>query len=512
MKRSAKGRNQPPEKPEEPRRQVTDGAAKTLGAQDVARDIIERRKADEAIFQLAAIVESSDDAIISETLDGKIISWNGGAERMYGYTAEEVQGSSIALLVPPDRPDELSAILDKIKKGERVVNHETERIRRDGGRIDVSLTLCPIRNATGEIISASEMAREITGRKQAEEDLRRSNSELAAWVQELEQRTTEMTLLNEMGDLLRACLTVDEAYTAIVPVAKELFSPDSGALCVITDLRHLAEAVAVWGPNPPEERLFKPEACWALRRGRVHQVENSQNGLICKHLSVPLPAAYLCVPMMAQGEALGMLHLSVAGSGRLTVARRTLVVTVAEHLGLAISNLKLKETLLSQAIRDPLTTLFNRRFMEESLEREVRRAERNKRLLGIIMIDLDNFKTFNDTFGHDAGDTLLRELGSLLQSKVRGEDIACRYGGEEFTLILPEATIDGTRQRAEQIRGVVKRLKLRHRDHPLGRVTISVGIAMYPNHGPTGEDVLRAADEALYRAKGEGRDRVVVAD
>lgn len=511
MKRSAKGRDQPLEQPEEPNRQP-DRAAKTAGAQDVSRDVIERRRADEAVFQLAAIVESSEDAIISETLDGIIISWSGGAERMYGYTAEEVQGRSIALLVPPDRPDELSALLEKIKKGERVLNHETERLRKDGGRIDVSLTIWPIRNGAGKVISASVIAREITGRKQAEQELQRSNSELAAWVQELEQRATEMTLLNEMGDLLRACLTVDEAYTAIVPIAKQLFSPDSGALCVITGLRHLAELVAVWGPNPPEERLFKPEACWALRRGRVHQVENSQHGLICKHLSVPLPAAYLCVPMMAQGDTLGMLHLSVTGSGRLTVARRSLVVTLAEHLSLAISNLKLQETLHSQAIRDPLTGLFNRRFMEESLEREVRRAERNQRLLGIIMIDLDNFKNFNDTFGHDAGDTLLRELGSLLQSKVRGEDIACRYGGEEFTLILPESTIDGTRQRAEQIRGVVKRLKLRHRDHPLGRVTISVGIAMYPNHGPTGEDVLRAADEALYRAKAEGRDRVVVAD
>ena len=512
MKRPFKGRNQPQDKPAGPRPQVIRAVAKKPGAQDVARDVIVRRRADEAIFQLAAIVESSDDAIISATLDGIIISWNGGAERMYGYTVKEVQGRSIALLVPPDRPDELSAILDRMKKGERVVNHETERIRKDDGRIYVSLILCPIRNATGEIISISEMAREITGRKQAEEELQRSNSELAAWVQELEQRSTEMTLLNEMGDLLRACLTVEEAYTAIIPVVKELFSPDSGALCVITDLRNLAEAVAVWGPNPLKDRLFKPEACWALRRGRVHQVENSQSGLICKHLSSPLPAAYLCVPMMAQGDALGMLHLSVTGSSRLTVARRSLVVTLAEHLSLAISNLKLQETLHGQAIRDPLTNLFNRRFMEESLEREVRRAERNKRLLGIIMIDLDNFKNFNDTFGHDAGDTILRELGSLLQSKVRGEDIACRYGGEEFTLILPEATIAGTRQRAEQIRGVVKRLKLRHRDHPLGRVTVSLGIAMYPNHGPTGEDVLRAADEALYRAKAEGRDRVVVAD
>ena len=183
---------------------------------------------------------------------------------------------------------------------------------------------------------------------------------------------------------------------------------------------------------------------------------------------------------------------------------------MAEHVALALSNLKLHETLRSQSIRDPLTGLFNRRFMEESLVREVLRAARNQGPLGVIMIDLDGFKSFNDTFGHDAGDTLLREFGFLLRNNIRAEDIACRYGGEEFTLILPEATLEATLERAEQIREEIKRLKVLHRDQDLGQVTVSLGVAVFPNHGTTGEALLRAADTALYRAKIDGRDRVAV--
>src|SRR5881396_1344490 len=218
----------------------------------------------------------------------------------------------------------------------------------------------------------------------------------------------------------------------------------------------------------------------------------------------------ICVPMMAQGEALGILHLGYQEVGRLTESKQRFAVAVAEHVALALSNLKLHETLRSQSIRDPLTGLFNRRFMEESLIREVLRAARNQGPLGVIMIDLDGFKSFNDTFGHDAGDTLLRELGFLLRNNIRAEDIACRYGGEEFTLVLPEATLEATLERAEQIREEIKRLKVLHRDQDLGQVTVSLGVAVFPNHGTTGEALLRAADTALYRAKIDGRDRVAV--
>jgi diguanylate cyclase (GGDEF)-like protein len=178
---------------------------------------------------------------------------------------------------------------------------------------------------------------------------------------------------------------------------------------------------------------------------------------------------------------------------------------------MALSNLKLHETLRSQSIRDPLTGLFNRRFMEESLELELRRAVRNQRPLSVIMLDLDGFKRFNDSHGHDAGDALLRELGALLQGNIRAEDIACRYGGEEFTLIMPEGSAEIAAQRAELLRAAIKKLEVEHRGRTLGSVTASLGVAVFPEHGRTRDALLEAADAALYLSKGAGGDKVTLA-
>jgi diguanylate cyclase (GGDEF)-like protein len=169
-----------------------------------------------------------------------------------------------------------------------------------------------------------------------------------------------------------------------------------------------------------------------------------------------------------------------------------------------------REELRLQAIRDPLTGLFNRRYMEESLERELHRAARNGLPLGAIMIDLDHFKRFNDTWGHEAGDAVLREVGRVLKDCARGEDIPCRYGGEELTLILTCATLEVAWVRAQQFRQATNCLEVWHDGRPLGGVTVSAGVAAFPENGLTAAEILRAADEALYQAKARGRDHVVV--
>jgi diguanylate cyclase (GGDEF)-like protein len=189
-----------------------------------------------------------------------------------------------------------------------------------------------------------------------------------------------------------------------------------------------------------------------------------------------------------------------------------LAVTVAEQFALALANLRLRETLRGQSIRDPLTGLFNRRYMEETLDRELRRAERERRALSLILLDIDRFKSFNDTFGHEAGDTVLASLGALLRSTLRAGDVACRYGGEEFVLILPAASLADAHRRAEEIRESIRGLRVSLGGRPLEAVRCSMGVAAFPEHGEEGDALLRAADAALYRAKGEGRDQVVLAD
>jgi diguanylate cyclase (GGDEF)-like protein len=185
---------------------------------------------------------------------------------------------------------------------------------------------------------------------------------------------------------------------------------------------------------------------------------------------------------------------------------------VAEQFALALANVRLRETLRGQSIRDPLTGLFNRRYMEETLDRELSRAERGRRALSVVLLDIDRFKHFNDTFGHEAGDTVLASLGALLRSVSRASDVACRYGGEEFALILPEASLQDARRRAEEIQDAIRGLRVSHGGRPLEGVRCSMGVAAFPEHGEAGGALLRAADAALYRAKREGRDQVVLAD
>jgi GGDEF domain-containing protein len=293
----------------------------------------------------------------------------------------------------------------------------------------------------------TELAQEIKGRARAEEALGESEAKLI----QIEQRTRDMTLLSEMAQLLQASRNLEEAYTVIGQDLQRLFPHEAGAVCVLSASRNYVEAIALWGEPPPTERVFAPDDCWALRRGQMHVVNDVHSGALCKHVHhLPESIGYLCLPMMAQTEALGILHLQMAPHMLDQVERirereeestQRLAVTVAGQIGLALGNLKLSEALRTQAMRDVLTGLFNRRYMEETLERELRRAVREQGPLGIIMLDIDHFKQLNDTFGHEAGDTVLRALGHCMQELTRGYDIACRYGGEEFTLILPAAPL-----------------------------------------------------------------------
>ena len=355
--------------------------------------------------------------------------------------------------------------------------------------------------------------------ERTEAALRRSNHRLKELVEESGRLNHETSLVSDLADQLHACRTGEEAHQIINRMALRLFPEKSGALFLLNASRNILEMTVTWGENPPDQSMLDPQGCWALRRGRPYLMQDPDRDLICEHLSPPLASGYYCVPLVAQGETLGILHLRASAPTPGEVSRpafsastQSLTLTVAEHLALSLGNLKLQEALRHQAIRDPLTGLFNRRFMLETLERELYRMQRKKSSLGVIMVDLDHFKRFNDTFGHSGGDALLSALGRMLLDQVRKEDVACRYGGEEFTLILPEASLETTYERADEVRRLVHGLHLEHHGQSLGGITISLGVAVYPQHGEDPEALLRAADKALYQAKAAGRDRVVAAN
>jgi len=220
--------------------------------------------------------------------------------------------------------------------------------------------------------------------------------------------------------------------------------------------------------------------------------------------------------MIAHGETYGLLHLRLAppppGSAVEASAKSVELpwpaTSIAEQLALAVANMNLREALRAQSIRDPLTGWFNRRYMEETLEREISRAARNRRPLAVIMLDVDNFKQFNDTHGHEAGDLALQNLCETLRSHIRSEDVACRLGGDEFVLVLPDTAAELATQRAEELRKAVARMDVRYQGRLLEPMILSFGVATFPENGRTLKDLLRASDNALFRAKDEGRDPV----
>ena len=259
-----------------------------------------------------------------------------------------------------------------------------------------------------------------------------------------------MTLLSEMGDILRACLTTEEVYEVIVRVAQEIFPAQGGALFVIGPLRNIVEAVAEWGDTSKWNLPLPPMNAGLCAEEESIGWKTRSVGLLCKHLHAPLPEGYLCVPMMAQSEAVGVLHLTAAGGCPMPEAKQRLAVAMAEHVAMALSNLRLHETLRNQSIRDQLTGLFNRSFMEESLELELRRAARTQHPLSVIMLALDNFQLLNDNYGLDVGDSILRRTGMLLQANVRKGDIACRFCQSDLRSDpAPERILKSARQRAE---------------------------------------------------------------
>jgi diguanylate cyclase (GGDEF)-like protein/PAS domain S-box-containing protein len=449
-----------------------------------------------------------------------IVEANPFAAKMIGLSRDQVIGRSCRQFFHGDEEGQCPLqYTARTEKAERVL------LTAQGSRVSILKTVVPVVKDGHPYLLESFI--DLTEQRQAEEALSRANAHLQVIVQEVGQTNRDMNLLRELGELLQLCPTFEEALPILEEFVGRLFPEEGGELFLLNNSRNLLEAVSSWGKSNPRGNVFSPEECWALRRGKSHLVtalNSSSSKLTCSHLHSGEPGADLCVPLTAQGETLGLIHLhrglidddaydafAEEQPGTFNEARIKFVESAAENVSLALSNLKLREKLRQQAIRDPLTGLFNKRYLQETLEREVERAKRSEQPLGVLMLDLDHFKRFNDTYGHEAGDELLRSFGRLVKSIIRVEDIACRYGGEEFTLIMPECPLNSLLERAEEIRQAVERIQVNKGGEMLGLLTVSIGAAVFPDQGAHGEVLLQMADSALYQAKKAGRNRVVAA-
>jgi diguanylate cyclase (GGDEF)-like protein len=330
-----------------------------------------------------------------------------------------------------------------------------------------------------------------------------------------ENRLNTQLRLNEieqdLNNHLLACRSKEEAYEILHSFFQYLLPNSSGAICEINNSRDQLQPTVVMGDFDITE-ICTPKDCWALRQGQTRSGERKIFAIPCqlckKIYSDGTPQTMICAPLQAHEQTIGILHLTDTET-----ADRDFLTNLSRQIALPLAILHLQAELEHQTFRDSATGLWNRRFMDASVQRIFARAKRlsydseSQYLVGVIFCDVDHFKTYNTEFGHEAGDMVLRSVAKFLIESCREDDLPCRYGGEEFVLILPDTDLKGTQIKAERIREGVKRLPA-----PGNRtISLSLGVAIYPWHGATPEEVLKAANLAMLRAKAEGRDRTLTA-
>ena len=337
----------------------------------------------------------------------------------------------------------------------------------------------------------------------------RVNDDHARSILALEETARESELMTACRNELQLCVDVQQVYVTAAKSFSRLLPGSSGCLYMINNSRNHVEAVSYWG-SPIHDDFSQPETCCALRSGQPRWRRPGISEIHCAHFNATAPERYHCRPIVAYGNTIGLLYLEcntdelVAEVNNHMDAVRQLIQITA----LAIATLNLRAKLENQSIRDSLTGLFNRHFMQISLEREMTRAKRRKQVMAVLMLDADHFKQFNDLNGHAAGDAALKAFAEIFQSNIRSEDIACRYGGEEFTIILPDTTVKGACDRAESILSAISNLRITAGHKTFSGFSVSIGVAFYPGDGETADQLLHHADAALYDAKHSGRNQV----
>lgn len=326
----------------------------------------------------------------------------------------------------------------------------------------------------------------------------------------IRQRTHEIELMHRLANMLAACNNMVEAQQIVSDILPRILGNVNGSVSLMRASRNQLITQLDWGEAWPGSASFAPEECWSLRKGRAHQSNDDFHSLTCGHMHEMDNNQTLCIPLTAHGNTIGIMHLYFGvGDIKIDPITEQLAFSVSEHLGLALANLSLQEKLRSQALSDPLTGLFNRRFFEQKLEEHSMNSATSEQPLSLLMLDLDHFKRFNDNFGHDAGDFVLKEISALLKQSVSEDEIACRLGGEELAILLPHYSMEQATEFGQTLCDAVRSMHLEHKGLSLGQLGVSIGVATYPKPASDTESLVKMADNALYMAKDMGRSRVV---
>ncbi len=473
---------------------------------------VERCLAQDARRKLSLAVDQSPVSIIITDRQGVIEYANLYFTTLTGYSLQEVLGQKPNLLKSGHTSaDGYRNLWSSILRGETWVGEFYNR-KKNGEMYWESAHISPIAGEDGEITHFLAVKQDITERKMAELHLQDSHSRLSSSLEVLQDHAREMQVITRMTDLIQTCMVQEEACRVVEDAAGELFRGLGGSLALKSVHEGCLETVATWGEKYEAENLFTYDDCWGMRRGHPHDVEAGNRSARCRHIIDKDNAAYLCLPMNVVGETLGLVTLKrpVSDAEWSLGDWRQLAVSFAESIKMSISNLKLREALREQAIRDPLTGLYNRRYLENVLPRELNRSVRSQRPISIVMVDIDHFKRFNDTYGHKAGDLVLQSVARTMQEFLRSSDLACRFGGEEFVLLLAEMDGETAVRRVERLLEQVSLLTIEIEGLGLPTITFSAGVASCPLHATQQEQLLGLADAAMYAAKNGGRNQVLL--
>ena len=359
------------------------------------------------------------------------------------------------------------------------------------------------------------MLRDAVLRERIAQTAVQSNRKLSTSIEALQNHARESNLLSIARDDLQLCTETTQVHQSAATRFSELLPGTSGSLCIINSSRNMTETVSGWSSattSSPVSEIFPPNTCCGLRSGQLHWHGPGASQIHCDHFIAEAPSRYLCLPLVAHGDTIGILFVECPSEEiqEIVESRSESIRQLVQLTAMALASLEMRRKLEHQSVRDGLTGLFNRHFLEIALERELARASRRKSGLAVLMIDVDHFKKLNDQYGHSAGDAILKEVARVFSANVRSEDLVCRYGGEEFTIILPDISPDNAYIRAEVIRQAVANLRTELTNELYSTVTISIGGATFPGDGQTSDALLRHSDAALYRAKREGRNKVIL--
>ena len=524
---------------------ATDAIAGQVRLEAVSRS--DSATTDDRASELEQVLEHTGEAVIVKDLNAVVTYWNREAAALYGFSRQEAVGQPMRTLHAADLSEaDYGRLLERVREGKPTAS-TTERRKKSGEIVRVAIKTTPLLDSQGNLIGEITVARDVTmlhraeealraaqatlqarltaireanrsltrevaARRQADEAMRSNNQALEATVRQLESFHHDGEILSHMAELLQACTQRSEAYSIVRETGAQLFPAAAGSLFIYRESRDVLEHVTTWGSDRAAAISLAPDECWALRLGSPHFVP-AKGEIRCRHAHDD-DESYVCMPVQGQGQVLGLLHISLEINSddrrpARDVEQRLRAMT--DRVGPALANLRLRDALREMALRDSLTGMYNRRYLEDALSRELHRAERSQQPVAVLMIDIDHFKRFNDAHGHDAGDFVLSAVARTIAKNIRPSDIACRYGGEELFIVLPEATLECAVERAEKLRLAIRDTNLTHLGQTLPAPTASFGVAVYPANGTKPSDLIKAADQALYRAKHEGRDRVCAA-